>query len=522
MMDRVANVVSVRGLRTSGSLQWKLETDRRPYVLNDDDYPWSHNRHTSRHAPVDHVKEHQLTCVKHALLWRIPQGLIVTKYLVLVLRESRPFSNCITEWFHSIASSFLYFDSFTNKSIMRQRRSPRVDLSADMLDSTSLQESFLLENTQRKIDLVSRSEYKVHQQDAKNETADYDDNFSLHCTSPVSHTSTITMDLLSPASCLGDTSTIAGDDGDDLHLPALPSLRHINTNVIIVTDGPETSFPPLTSPSDDTKVQTVFVDDDSFTYVTLEETNSSCGDVFKGIPIMDTTTTRTPFRSTRATTTPCFSVQTLYTYETIESSDVNRTGFATQYTYETLQSMEKENTPNRSTSSETRKHPKCSDDCCTNTLDLQAQSPLEGRRMYSVSPSPESNSTPKTPNLRRRPNRVELDLFSVDEYASSPDKSVDCFSIDSYSSSDNGLGFGGTGATALELARTKRDQSLFRLRFLGGETFQSSVVRHPLPSPSQSHTSNTDTSINQRKDHVEKQRRRLSQVVQSYCQIAES
>lgn len=409
---------------------------------------------------------------------------------------------------------------------MRQRRPPRVDLSADMLDMSSIQESFLLEGI-GKIDNISLSgQSKANKRDklTRNdfEAIGSDDNFMLHCTSPISHTSTITMDNLSPASSMSVSSVLIADDA-----PTLPTLPVATSNdAMIGIFQPEIQ---LTSPISN-KGPTVFVDEDCFTYITLEETKSSesSGDDFQGNAMIGNRETKhatmhSPFRSARATTsqTPCYSIQTPYTYETIESLDVvPRTGIRTQYTFETLLSSEKENTPNRSstTSSMTRKKQKRDD---------LTQSPLEGKRIYSVSPVPASNSISDsssrriTPTRKRKTKRVDLDSFSVDEYASSPDKSADRFSIDSYASSDDGCRLGFGGATALHLARTKRDQSLFRLRSLGvGQTSFQSPVRS-LASPQHSTRSEQSTII-QRKDHVAKQRRRLSQVVQSYCQSTEA
>jgi len=392
-----------------------------------------------------------------------------------------------------------------------------------------------MEETQRKIEQVSRSEFRRihknhnhnHDNDNGYESCDSsDENFMLLCTSPVSQASTITMDLLLSPSSMSDSVNVT----DDLSLPEFPGLQAAPTDKAMIgtvgggTDTTGTSL-PATSPTGSDKGPTVFMDDDSFTYVTLAESKSSdSGDVFNGIAsgaavndaraaaaTTSNTALQTPYRSAIHTPHTSSSMQTPYTYETIESSDViNRTGFTSQFTFETINTSDKENTPNLRSSTRKNKRER---------IDL-TQSPLEGRRIYSMSPIPNS-ALPGTPQDKKKEMQtVDLDCFSIDDYASSPDKSEDCFSIDSYSTSDDddGLGFGGTGMTSVDLARTRRDQSLFRLRSMGGGKFHS---MRPLPVSSPQ-SSSCGAGISQRKHHVEKQRRRLSQVVQSYCQSMES
>ncbi|KAL3930917.1 MAG: hypothetical protein SGBAC_011551 [Bacillariaceae sp.] len=443
----------------------------------------------------------------------------------------------------------------------RRQRAPRVDLSDDKMmmmmmgvDSTSLQESFLLEEeTRRKIEQVPRSEYRggVYTRNYTNnnnnnnngyESCESDDNFMLHCTSPVSHTSTITMDLLlSSSSTSGDSISY-----DDIEIPALPELPSALTDEAIIGVGSgigsgdfldtATCLPVIRSASSKEEAPVVFMEEDGFTYVTLEASNSSVysEDLCDGM-VDDVIDARATSNSALQTTPSAMqqtphsrgSMQTPYTYETIEASDAkNRTGLRSQFTFETIHSSTgKENAPNQGSSTTRRTARSTTRKPKRERVDL-TQSPMQGRRICSVSPLPPRTTivatkiNPGTPQALHNEQmyRVDLDCFSIDEYASSPDKSIlDCFSIDFYSSSDDGLGFGGTGLTALDVARTKRDQSLFRLRSMGGGKLRST---RPLPLPSPKNNSLGD--INQRKDHVEKQRRRLSQVFQSYCQSMES
>jgi len=433
-------------------------------------------------------------------------------------------------------NSFLFFpfNHFNNSNtIMRQRRSTRVDLSSDLMgvDSTSIQESFLMQETRQRIeDILLPKQRRPNDNKvvcngySDNESSDHDCDFMLHCTTPVSCASTITMDFMSTYS------------NDDSSLPSLPGLDTIPTDqaTMGIIDGIKTATAVALTPKNRKRPPTVFVDEDSFTYITFEESkssHSSCNafnglssDAVNGTTVAANGAMQTPYsprisigdaKFAATNTAPKATLQTPhiyntpqspYTYETIESV-ANMTGIRTQYTFETVETLDKENSPNRTYTTSKRGGA---------TKIYSAQSPLEGRKIYDASPLP--NSIPCTPQKKKEDlYDIDLDSFSIDQYISSPDHSSDCFSIDSYASWDDGLGFGGAGITMLDLARARRDQSMYRLRSIGGRKLHSLRKGPSTPSPQ-----NSCGGINQRREQMEVQRRRLSQAVQSYCQSIES
>jgi len=302
------------------------------------------------------------------------------------------------------------------------------------------------------------------------------------------------------------------------------------------------------TPQNSKELATPFGDEDSFTFITLEESKSfgSCDDL-RGLSSNAVNGSRvlndvkqSPYRqrisiddalSEATNTTPKASAlqtpyiissapQTPYTYETIDSA-TTRTGIRTQCTYSTMETLGNENATDRT-------HTTTSKRSVASKMD-SAQSPLGGRKICDASsPLPNSiqcTTQQKTDNLCH----MDLDRFSIDQYVSSPDRSSNCFSIDSYASWDDDIGFGGVGSTVLDLARARRDLSLDRLRSMENGNFHSLRMGRPSTPLSQSRSGTNQIAflaestfdINQRLEQMEVQRRRLSQAVDSYCQCVE-
>lgn len=362
-------------------------------------------------------------------------------------------------------------------NINQRKRTARVSADLFGVDSTSMQESFFQQQQQQDCQSPGPRRSPLHKQD----DADEKYEFFLHCNSPASsRCSTITMDIFSTD---GDESSVSSHQQNDLlRLPNFASHNRRRQDRGSASNLKETK-------------SSLQGDEENFTYITMTSTASSYTEKLNHTPAKEST---------------AWECSSPYTFETILSNEKSL-----------LDANQVHLEPNLS-------HPM---DRWRTTSSWQEESQQQTETASTTTPTSigmmvaESLSTPYQVKSKEKCSPIDADdCFSIDLYASSPDCSDENhFSIDSYhSSSENNK------PSFLELARSRRDQSLSKLQMLkkklhggGGGSHDVSASSPHMLSAKRSNNSNTKKHavgrLSERLVQMEKRRQRLSHVVHSYC-----